>query len=95
MGGKADFECEDCIHRGTGKNVNKCVGDDELAEARISVHGTCYVGPGPLGKQVRPVLVGRKKNGDIIIQANGSHVRIDAEHVQDLPAAIMLAASSG
>lgn len=48
---------------------------------------------GPLGKQIRPVLVGRMKGGDIVIQANGGHVRIDSENVADLPAAIMLAVS--
>lgn len=47
----------------------------------------------PLGKQVHPVLVGRTKNGDIIIQANGSYVRIDAKHKSGFSAAVMLVVS--
>ena len=37
----------------------------------------------PLGKQKHPVLIGRMKTGEVVIQAGGRYVKIPQENIRD------------
>ncbi|NTU99085.1 helix-turn-helix transcriptional regulator [Candidatus Falkowbacteria bacterium] len=45
---------------------------------------------GPLGEQIHPVLIGRHKSGDVILQVQNKAIRIPAEYVMDTISGILM-----
>ena len=48
----------------------------------------------PLGKQNYPVLIGRQKNKDVIIQTEEGYITIPAENAKDFITGFMLVIAS-